>query len=178
MSYEGLGTNGTTSTIRAVTVPEQVTHTEPTEEERAQAEHDRVFTDDRVETAGSALRQNLRFFQPSSYSGDPYAGLALILAAMVALPAVIVGGYVGRKRGAMWKGVAAGVAMPVAVAVVANPLAILATGRRNPLSDAAEAISPADTRVRSLSMALPLAFSAAFGYLGSHLATRDRTVTS
>lgn len=180
MSYEGLGTNGTTSTIRAVTVPAEVTRTELTEEERAQAEHDRTFVEDRIEEAGNVFRFNLRFLNPSTYS-DPYAGLGLIAAAIVLAPAVIIGGYVGRKRGAMWKGAAASVGTVLGTAFVAKPAAIMITGRRNPFADGINAITPAAQRARipgAVTLVVPMALSAGLGYLGSRAATRQEGLES
>lgn len=180
MSYEGMGTNGASSSIRPVTIAEEVVREEPTDEERAQAEHDRAHVENRIEEAGNVLRSTLRFFRPSTHSGDAYAGLGIIFAGIVLLPAVAVGGYVGRKRGAMWKGAAAGVGTVIATAVVAKPVAILATGRRNPIADAINAVVPRDTRPGSGLgfVAAPLALSAALGYLGSRLATRTATTAS
>jgi hypothetical protein len=154
MSYErtGLGTNGSSETIRPVTAirvepdrPRELTPEERTAAE-AEREHRRTYVEDRIEEAGNAMRQNLRFFRPSSYQNDPYAGLALIMFGIAAVPPLVAGGLVGRRKGKTLKGAAVGLGATVGTAVLAKPVGILLTGRRNPIHDAFTAISPPETR--------------------------------
>jgi hypothetical protein len=113
---------------------------ELTPEERAAAEaervHRRTYAEDRIEEAGNAMRHNLRFFRPSSYQNDPYAGLALIMFGMAAVPPLVAGGLIGRRKGKTLKGAAVGLGATVGIAVLAKPVGILLTGRRNPIGDA------------------------------------------